>query len=303
MIIGLRRGAVNTGKWEDELRHQAVPQPGAQRQRAGLRRQRAPEVHREERAAALRRHAGILPVAGLHGRVRSAGPRDRAGAGARAAPCGRDASACCARRSARAIRRAAWATTWRSRRWRKRTSRRCARPRWARWFRSARTACARSATDWREAGATFEIEHHSELLARLRDAAAGGRPERRETRGLPRPLLPGPLPRHLRRAARGGRRGTARRWKPRARARAIVLLRRRRRPDVPGRGEGQARERGARARNWSAPGAAVIGTACPFCQTMFRDALGTVTADAAEAAGHRADWRPRRFRRKSAPPA
>ena len=24
-------------------------------------------------------------------------------------------------------------------------------------------------------------------------------------------------------------------------------------------------------------GAQVIGTACPFCQTMFRDALGTVT--------------------------
>jgi Fe-S oxidoreductase len=24
-------------------------------------------------------------------------------------------------------------------------------------------------------------------------------------------------------------------------------------------------------------GAPVIGTACPFCQTMFRDALGTVT--------------------------
>jgi Fe-S oxidoreductase len=24
-------------------------------------------------------------------------------------------------------------------------------------------------------------------------------------------------------------------------------------------------------------GAGVIGTACPFCQTMFRDALGTVT--------------------------
>jgi len=26
-----------------------------------------------------------------------------------------------------------------------------------------------------------------------------------------------------------------------------------------------------------ATGAQVIGTACPFCQTMFRDALGTVT--------------------------
>ena len=26
-----------------------------------------------------------------------------------------------------------------------------------------------------------------------------------------------------------------------------------------------------------ATGAAVIGTACPFCQTMFRDALGTMS--------------------------
>ena len=89
IIIGLRRGAVNTGQVGRRLRHQAVPEPGAQRQRAGLRRRRAAEVHREERAAHLRRHAGVLPVAGLHGRVRSAGPRDRAGAGARAAPCRR----------------------------------------------------------------------------------------------------------------------------------------------------------------------------------------------------------------------
>ena len=44
-----------------------------------------------------------------------------------------------------------------------------------------------------------------------------------------------------------------------------------------------------RAEELVATGAQVIGTACPFCQTMFRDALGTVTADAAEAAGHRAD--------------
>ena len=44
-----------------------------------------------------------------------------------------------------------------------------------------------------------------------------------------------------------------------------------------------------RAEELVGTGAQVIGTACPFCQTMFRDALGTVTADAAKTAGHRAD--------------
>ena len=32
-----------------------------------------------------------------------------------------------------------------------------------------------------------------------------------------------------------------------------------------------------RASELAASGAAVVGTACPFCQTMFRDAFGTVT--------------------------
>ncbi len=32
-----------------------------------------------------------------------------------------------------------------------------------------------------------------------------------------------------------------------------------------------------RAQELVATGAGVIGTACPFCQTMFRDALGTFT--------------------------
>ena len=33
----------------------------------------------------------------------------------------------------------------------------------------------------------------------------------------------------------------------------------------------------ARAEELVATGAATIGTACPFCQSMFRDALGTLT--------------------------
>ena len=109
--------------------------------------------------------------------------------------------------------------------------------------------CVRTiGTDWREYGATFEIEHHSELLARLplgRRPGAGRRAP--DTGGLPRPLLPGPLPQRIRRAAPGDR-AFRRSGGPAPRARAFLLLRRRRRPDVPGRGEGQARQRGARRR-------------------------------------------------------
>ena len=46
IIMGLRRGAVNTGKWEDELRHQAVSRAGAQRQRARIQLGRARQIHR-----------------------------------------------------------------------------------------------------------------------------------------------------------------------------------------------------------------------------------------------------------------
>ncbi len=55
--------------------------------------------------------------------------------------------------------------------------------------------CVRTiGTDWQEAGATFAIEHHTELLARFADRLPAAR--REEGRGgVPRPLLPGALPR------------------------------------------------------------------------------------------------------------
>jgi len=135
--------------------------------------------------------------------------------------------------------------------------------------------CVRTiGTDWREFGATFFIEHHSELLARLesRLPAAGGTRERvvfhdpcylgryRNIYDQPRAVL--------------------------ARTADVVEPRRaRERSFCCGAGGGQmflGEEKGKRvnverAEELVATGAAVIGTACPFCQTIFRDALGTIT--------------------------
>jgi Fe-S oxidoreductase len=138
--------------------------------------------------------------------------------------------------------------------------------------------CVRTiSTDWREAGATFEIEHHSELLARIGDRlpAADGEKERvvyhdpcylgryREKYEEPRAVI--------------GR--TSEVVEPgRTRDRSFCC----------GAGGGQmflGEEKGtrvnvARVEELVATGAPVIGTACPFCQTMFRDALGSVTGTA-----------------------
>ena len=135
--------------------------------------------------------------------------------------------------------------------------------------------CVRTiSTDWKEAGATFEIEHHSELLARIGNQlpAAAGPKEKvvyhdpcylgryREKYDEPREVI--------------GRTSEV-----------VEAGRSRERSFCCGAGGGQmflGEEKGkrvnvARVEELVATGAPVIGTACPFCQTMFRDALGTVT--------------------------
>jgi len=135
--------------------------------------------------------------------------------------------------------------------------------------------CVRTiGTDWREFGASFEIEHHSELLARL-DPPAGPASPPVETVVFHDPCYLG----RYRNVYDQPRAVIARSAEivepPRARERSFCC----------GAGGGQmflGEEKGkrvnvTRAEELVATGATVIGTACPFCQTMFRDALGVVT--------------------------
>ena len=136
--------------------------------------------------------------------------------------------------------------------------------------------CVRTiGTDWREAGATFEIEHHSELLARLQDRLPSAAPDSvRETVAYHDPCYLG--------------RYRDKYDEPRAvvaqTAQVVEAGRSRERSFCCGAGGGQmflGEETGKRvnverAGELVATGAQVIGTACPFCQTMFRDALGTM---------------------------
>jgi Fe-S oxidoreductase len=128
--------------------------------------------------------------------------------------------------------------------------------------------------DWREFGGTFAVEHHSELLARLLPKLPEAR-DGRETIVYHDPCYLGryrgvyELPRDV--VSHYGELRNPRR----SRERSFCC----------GAGGGQmflGEEKGKRinverAEELVATGAAVIGTACPFCQTMFRDALGTIT--------------------------
>jgi Fe-S oxidoreductase len=134
--------------------------------------------------------------------------------------------------------------------------------------------CVRTiGTDWREYGAEFEIEHHSELLARL-----GSRlPQPAPGAAHDRVVFHDPCYLGRYRNVFDQPRGVIARYAdsaeaPRSRERSFCC----------GAGGGQmflGEETGKRvnverAEELVRTGAQTIGTACPFCQTMFRDALG-----------------------------
>ena len=133
--------------------------------------------------------------------------------------------------------------------------------------------CVRTiGTDWKEFGADFEIEHHSELLARLRDrlpAASNGKVVFHDPCYLGRYRGIYDAPRQV--VARS--------------AEVVDPERARERSFCCGAGGGQmflGEEKGkrvnvTRAEELAATGAATVATACPFCQTMFRDAFGALS--------------------------
>jgi Fe-S oxidoreductase len=140
--------------------------------------------------------------------------------------------------------------------------------------------CVRTiATDWREYGVAPEIEHHSEFMARFADKLPRlPKGEEEESIVYHDPCYLGRYqdvydePRAVVATA-----GTL-----------VEAERHRERSFCCGAGGGLAflgeesgeRVSQARAKELVATGAQTIGTACPFCNTMFRDALGAVGGEA-----------------------
>jgi Fe-S oxidoreductase len=137
--------------------------------------------------------------------------------------------------------------------------------------------CVRTiGTDWKEHGHAFEIEHHSELLARYQAQlpATGGAKEKvvyhdpcylgryRGVYDAPREVLSRTAevveaPKHRERSFCCGAGG------------GMMFL---------GDEKGE-RVNTTRAKELVATGATTVGTACPFCQSMFKDALKSVSQD------------------------
>ena len=137
--------------------------------------------------------------------------------------------------------------------------------------------CVRTiGTDWREYGGAFQIEHHSELLARIQDKLPA-RDSSRERAVFHDPCYLGRYRNIYEEPREVAGRTADVIDPPRARERSFCC----------GAGGGQmflGEEKGKRinlerAEELVSTGAQVIGTACPFCQSMFRDALGSAAAN------------------------
>ena len=131
--------------------------------------------------------------------------------------------------------------------------------------------CVRSiGTDWAEAGATYQVEHHTELLARYKDKLPAAEPDGTTVyhdpcylgryRGVyddPRSVLGSLIeaPKHREKSFCCGAGG------------GMMFL---------GEEEGQ-RVNVTRAKQLADTGAGTVAVGCPFCQSMFRDALTQVT--------------------------
>jgi Fe-S oxidoreductase len=135
--------------------------------------------------------------------------------------------------------------------------------------------CVRTISeDWREFGAAFKIEHHSVFLARVRSRLPGSGSKEQVVFHDPCYLgrYKGIYEEPRKVAALAGE--------------VIDPPRARNRSRCCGAGGGLAflgEEKGKRvnvdrAEELVATGASVVGSACPFCQTMFRDALAQVSA-------------------------
>jgi Fe-S oxidoreductase len=131
--------------------------------------------------------------------------------------------------------------------------------------------CVRTiGTDWKEYGATFRIEHHSELLARLGARLPAARGERE------RIVFHDPCYLGRYRDVYNQPRRVLKRY-----AEPVEPARARGRSFCCGAGGGQmflGEEQGTRigaerARELAATGARTIATACPFCRSVLRDAL------------------------------
>ena len=272
-----KRGATNTGQWEDPYGTKLFLALEKNGNALGLSAMERDKFIKKQEFPLFDGSAGVLPLARLHGRLRPQRPRDHRRLRPGDAPSRHDLRRSQEGEVHRRSRPAVWATTSSSGRLAEAglkafdTSK-------VRKIVAICPHCVRTiATDWREYGIAPEIEHHSEFMARhadrlpkqdtgdsivYHDPCYLGRYQDKYEQPRAVVSLAGELmeaPRHHERSFCCGAGG------------GLAFL---------GEEGGTARVSHVRATELAATGAKTVGTACPFCNTMFRDALSAAVSDA-----------------------